>query len=605
LSAIEGYKIPFICEPSQYHVPSQPMFTDSENRAIDEIIDSLLSSGAIVKVQLPKVKFLSKIFVVPKSDGRYRLILNLKDLNQYLPEEHFKMEDYRSVCNLMTNNAYMGKIDLKDAYHLIPMHPDFYFYLCFSWRNKYYHYSCVPFGLASAPRLFTKILRPVLSYLRKQNFESVGFLDDFLLKSDSFVSCLSNIAKTKHTLESLGWLINFEKSVLIPCKRIQYLGFIFDSQNMSIELPLEKRLNVINICEILLKANYDNKLTILQAAKVIGTLVSVCPAIPYGELYVRQLEFEKQRSLIANSGDFNRNIKFSNEAIRDINWWITTIQDKIKSLTPESFSFVITTDASLSGWGAHMGTNCTRGFWSHEEAKLHINILELKAICYSLQAFANDKSNCRILIRSDSTTAISYINKYGGTRSCINHCIAKLIWQWCERRNIFIHASYISTKANILADKLSRSLIESTDFKLKRSVFKKITGIFGVPKLDLFASPLTSQCDRFVSWFPQPGAQAIDAFTIPWKEFYYAFPPFLLIPRFLRKARHEKTCGIVVVPNWPSQCWFPTIMQLFGDNFIHINSEKDLLICPFSKRNHVLSKHSLIAGIIFPRDTLL
>jgi len=350
LSAIEGYKIPFLCNPMQCHASLQPLFSEQDNSIIDSLIAELNEKGAIVATEFAEVKFVSKIFIVTKASGGHRLILNLKDLNEFIVKEHFKMEDYRSVCNIISNNCFMGVLDLKDAYHLIPVYDRHQYYLCFRWRDKYYRYTCVPFGLSCAPRLFTKIMKPVLGYLRAQNLESVGFLDDFLLKANDSNSCNNNIKITMNFLESLGWIINFKKSVLVPTQRVTYLGFIFDSRAMSIELPEKKRTNVLYLCENLVKLNFEKSLDCLFAAQVIGTLVSVCPAVPYGELYVRQLEFEKQMAVCKNSGSFEGAITLSDEAIIDATWWITKIGSTKRVLTPESYKLVVTTDASLSGW---------------------------------------------------------------------------------------------------------------------------------------------------------------------------------------------------------------------------------------------------------------
>lgn len=76
-----------------------------------------------------------------------------------------------------------------------------------------------------------------------------------------------------------------------------------------------------------------------------------------------------------------------------------------------------------------------------------------------------------ILCRSDNTTAISYINRFGGCKSPKLHAIAKSIWQWCERRSMTIFASYISTKDNFIADGLSRQQLDESDFMLSRNNF--------------------------------------------------------------------------------------------------------------------------------------
>jgi hypothetical protein len=202
---------------------------------------------------------------------------------------------------------------------------------------------------------------------------------------------------------------------------------------------------------------------------------------------------------------------------------------------------------------------------------------------------------CAILCRTDSTTALAYINKYGGCKSIQCHQIAKQIWQWCEYHNIIIFASYINTKANLIAEE-----VDSYDFKLERKYFEKICDLFYLPTIDLFATCHTSQCPKFVSWFPSPGALWVDAFTETWNDVgLYAFPPFKLLTRVLKKIRHDKFICIVVAPDWPNQPWYPLFQQLRISEVIILHPTKDLLFCPYSNRNHPLSLNTrLMAAVL-------
>lgn len=98
----------------------------------------------------------------------------------------------------------------------------------------------------------------------------------------------------------------------------------------------------------------------------------------------------------------------------------------------------------------------THGFWNYEERTNHINCLELLAIYLGLNSLANDYYDCEILIRSDNTTAISYVNKMEGTQFPLLNDSAAKIWKWAEGRKIWLFASYVSSKENFEADTGSR-----------------------------------------------------------------------------------------------------------------------------------------------------
>lgn len=118
---------------------------------------------------------------------------------------------------------------------------------------------------------------------------------------------------------------------------------------------------------------------------------------------------------------------------------------------------------------------------------------------------------------------------------------------------------------NHVADAKSRKFRDELEWKLNDTdVFELLCTRYGKPGVDLFASRLNAQVNKYVSWFPDPGAMATDAFSISWKEVYfYAFPPFCL-SRCLDEIEKENAVGFMVpvVPWWPTQTWFPRLLSL-------------------------------------------
>ena len=112
---------------------------------------------------------------------------------------------------------------------------------------------------------------------------------------------------------------------------------------------------------------------------------------------------------------------------------------------------------------------------------------------------------------------------------------------------------------------------------------------FGEPDIDLFASRLNCQCERYVSWMPDPGAFAVDAFSLNWSGFkMYAFPPFSLISRVLQQLLRDSASGILIVPDWPTQSWYPLLMRYLRDPPLSL-SHPNLLQLPFApERQHPL-----------------
>jgi len=81
-------------------------------------------------------------------------------LNKFVAYHHFKMESLKHVISMIRPNCFMASVDLKDAYYSVPIHQDHEKYLKFEWKGQLYQFTCLPNGLACAPRLFTKLLKP-------------------------------------------------------------------------------------------------------------------------------------------------------------------------------------------------------------------------------------------------------------------------------------------------------------------------------------------------------------------------------------------------------------------------------------------------------------
>ena len=134
----------------------------------------------------------------------------------------------------------MVKLDLKDAYLSVPIHPSSQKYLQFSWEGQSWQFRALPFGLSSAPYVFTKLLKPVVSTLRKLGIRIILYLDDMLIMSRSKEETRRNLATTVELLIALGFIVNLKKSVLSPVQELEFLGFILNSHRMTIALPFQK-----------------------------------------------------------------------------------------------------------------------------------------------------------------------------------------------------------------------------------------------------------------------------------------------------------------------------------------------------------------------------
>lgn len=168
------------------------------------------------------------------------MILNLKNFNAFVLYHHFKMDTLQTAVTLMSKNCYMASIDLKDAYFSVPIASSSRKFLKFEWEVSLYQYTCLPNDLASAPRIFTKLLKPIFSCLRCQGYTCLGYIDDSFFQHDTYQGCANTVLEAVALFQSLGFIIHDEKSVLEPTQRLVFLGFLLNSTNMTVRPTEEK-----------------------------------------------------------------------------------------------------------------------------------------------------------------------------------------------------------------------------------------------------------------------------------------------------------------------------------------------------------------------------
>jgi hypothetical protein len=308
------------------------------------------------------------------------------------------------------------------------------------------------------------------------------------------------------------------------------------------------------------------RVSIRRVARVIGLLVSVLPAVKYGKLYYRSLEQAKISALVG-SGDFDRKCHWPLWCLDDLKWWRSSQRGWKCSFEACIPSITIITDALLSGWGAIWDEEEIFGPWESSTEE-RIDELELLTVLYAVQCWSDDwVPGSNIQLWCDNQVAVAYIRNFGGRVDRLNR-IARQIWCELEKRDLFMVASYVNTNENP-ADALTRGVttkkqLLDCEVQLNPRVVQELfsQGPF-VPKVDWFASSVNAQLPRFYAWHPEPAAEGIDAFDFCWSNVEgYVYPPFVLIPRILRKVHEDKALVLLIHPDWPGALWAPDLRRL-------------------------------------------
>ena len=243
----------------QHRMPRQIKLNSTEQAALDIEICEFIKSG-IVKPCTPNVpgSFYGNLFTRPKKDGSARVIFNLKKLTPFLVKHHFFLETVKHVILMMRRNCLFSSIDFKHAFFSVQIDPTYRKFLRFVWNNKHYQFICMPQGLGPASRIFTKILKPAFAHLRGLGLEICGYIDDSIsIHDDNDDEYEATMNYAVQFFDKLGFTINTAKSVLPPVrtKIIEHLeGFVFNSENMTVELTIAKKDCIHDLASKLLES---------------------------------------------------------------------------------------------------------------------------------------------------------------------------------------------------------------------------------------------------------------------------------------------------------------------------------------------------------------
>jgi hypothetical protein len=288
-------------------------------------------------------------------------------------------------------------------------------------------------------------------------------------------------------------------------------------------------------------------------------------------------------------------ITLSKEALLELKWWevnLSQLQGKPLSMYPPDMT--IQSDAASSGgWGAHCQGWETGGQWSREESSLHINEQELLAAILAIKTFSKWRQTKSIFLQIDSQVALSYIVNQGGTKSPRLVERAKELWAYLASKEISISAEWLPTKLNGRADFQSRNVSDSSEWKLDPTIFREICAHWGQPTVDLFASRTSHQMEAYMSLKMDPSSLATDALQQSWDNMFpYAFPPFCLIGRVLKKLKRCSSVMILISPIWSCQPWYPTLLDMSIDTPLMLPGGKDLLTNPQGATHPLLERSS-------------
>ena len=365
-------------------------------------------------------------------------------------------------------------------------------------------------------------------------------------------------------INSLGLIINYEKSDLVPAQVFTFIGMEFLTHINIFRVPQARQMKILDSVRIFLQKTSVSARDFLS---LLGQLNAAADFVMLGRLHLRPLQISLHKLWQPQNFPLDHQIGLTTKILQHLKWWLQ--EDLYRHGIPMKIdppSHTIFTDASLSGWGAHVEPEglLFHGLWTEDQSRLHINVLEMKAIFLSLTRAIHKVKNSTVLVSTDNTTVVAYIRHQGGTHSTV---LSEEVWNilnLCLTHNIQLLVKHIPGRFNTLADRMSRiDKPISTEWSLNQEIANKIFQIMDFPSIDLFATRLNHRLPLYVSPIPDQKALSIDAISMDWNRIHaYAFPPFHLIQTVINKIRISQCKIVLIAPLLPDRPWFPELLGL-------------------------------------------
>ena len=361
------------------------------------------------------------------------------------------METPETIRTSLQQGEWVTSIDFKDAYFHIPIQEQSRKYLRFHVQGQTYKFKALPFGLSTAPLEFTVVAKEVKLTAIHKGIRIHQYLEDWLVIARSHKVCLQHTRALVRICQDLGWLVNLEKSELEPKQVFDcglpilpqvwpgptYTGPVAEPSRENTETTISTDLSGAGIHVLDRFTNSHRKTSAARSATYeIHTVAS-------------QKQLESTR--IPGKGDPDSQVPSPSLTV-------------VVGRTEHTHRPTITPNKTCSA----NFYRCIKRKVGHSLKRTHCkrvlvttrkqatNYLELKAVFLALQEFQDLCFDKIVLVATDNTTVVSYINKEGGMRS---GPLCALLWRiltWCTRKQVTLKARHIPGRLNVVADKLSR-----------------------------------------------------------------------------------------------------------------------------------------------------
>ena len=446
-----------------------PSAADHADIISDRISEELASGKLHVPHSESSVRHISPIGVIPKphQPGKFRLIVDLSAPRGYSVNDaissdlatlrYVKVEEAARLIATHGKSALLAKLDLHSAYRKVPVHSEDQPLLAINWKGTTYIDHALPFGLRSAPKIFTAVADGYAWGLSSQGVtDFVHYLDDFLFWSPPGSPACASALQTALRLGAELGLPAAPGKVEGPSTSLTFLGIEIDTLNQVLRLPVAK---LTRLKQTLRRWQSTTNPTKRELQSLIGLLNHAAAVVRPGRSFIRNLiENMKSPRLL------DQPTRLTAKAKADIAWWRFLVAEwngvGFFPLSEKSASLQVFSDASGSwGCGAFTETTPTLYFqfhWSSSWASAHIAAKELLPVVAGAALWGKQWENKLIVFRSDNSAAVEVLNNRSAADPTLTYLLQCLFF--FEAYFQFDHvARHVSGRDNVAADALSRN----------------------------------------------------------------------------------------------------------------------------------------------------
>ena len=609
-----GYTLPFHSEPQPSETRNNLSARKHQQFVREEVIK--LQQSGVVTFVAEKPFIVSPLTVASNSAGKLRLCLDVsRSVNTFLNVPKVVLADLTTALQLTDTNDWQAVYDLSSAYHHIKICKQHVRFLGAAFQKEdgttqYFVFHFLPFGIASAVHVMTKVMKPFTAFLSGQGIKHAIYLDDGRVCSGSREQAIKDLQTIYEGLRKAGWIIAVKKSdssdTVSQLKN--YLGFQIDSRSMRVFLQPQKQQELVDIVSKLIEGG----ITLVKAkflAKVLGKMISCSPALGNIPLIFARQGYFILEPAVERHG-WTTNVQVTQPLLDSLKHFLVIFPqfngqpiahsaDTISLLSiigpPDDFfsnSFVrfhtptlpkevFASDASNVAVCSYSIGNKDQFFFigqlSDSQTQTSSGHRELLAVKLALQAKLQSSGPwpqlTNIVWLTDSQNLVTFLTK-GSTKPLIQETVLQVMLLVHELNINLIPMHLRREDPRIqMADAGSR-VRDSDDWSIDHDSFESINSKFGPFTLDPFADCSNAKADRFFSDFICPSTLGVDAFAHSWeRENLWLCPPISKIIPTLRKLKASTLFkGVLIVPTWRAASFWPILFPSSSANLPFIKN---------------------------------